>query len=89
MSLAPDLLELLRCPQSGQQLAAASPELLAKLEAQRRAGTLVVAATQPQWDASVPLETVLIREDGRVGYAVQDGIPILLPDHAMAIPSEY
>jgi len=27
----------------------------------------------------------LIREDGRVGYPVQGGIPILLPDHGFPI----
>ena len=85
MSLAPELLELLRCPQTGQRLAPASPELLARLEAQRRAGTLPLRAVQPQWNPAAPLEAVLVREDGRVGYPVQGGIPILLPDHGIEI----
>jgi len=85
MSIAPELLELLRCPQTGQRLALAAPELLAQLEAQRHAGTLALAAAQPQWDPAEPLEAVLLREDGRVGYPVQGGIPILLPDHGFEI----
>jgi len=85
MSIAPELLELLRCPQTGQRLALAAPELLEKLEAQRRAGTLLIEAAQPQWNPAEPLDAVLIREDGRVGYPAQSGIPILLPDHGFPI----
>ena len=85
MSIPPELLELLRCPQTGQRLALAPPELLEKLESKRRVGTLGLAAAQPQWSPGEPLESVLVREDGQVGYPVQGGIPILLPDHAIPI----
>lgn len=83
MSVSPELLELLRCPQTGQRLAIAGPELLATIEAKRSAGTLVMRAQQPQWNPGEPIETVLVREDGLVGYVVQSGIPILLPDHGI------
>jgi uncharacterized protein YbaR (Trm112 family) len=83
--MLPDLLEFLRCPVTGQRLAPASPERLARLEAQRRAGKLTVPSEQPQWDSGSPLEAVLVRDDGRIGYIVQGGIPILLPDHGVEI----
>jgi len=85
MSITPELLELLRCPQTGQRLVFAAPQILTQLEAQRRAGTLRIEAIQPQWNPGEPLDAVLIREDGRVGYPVQGGIPILLPDHGFPI----
>jgi len=88
MPLTPDLLELLRCPQTGQRLALASATLLAKLEALRAAGTLSPGADPPQWLPGEPLEAVLVREDGLVAYPVQGGIPILLPDHGIEIPAD-
>jgi len=83
MSIAPDLLEILRCPQTGQRLALAPAEQLMQLESQRREGTLALYPAQPQWNPSGPLEAVLVRDDGKVGYVVQGGIPILLPDHGI------
>jgi len=87
MPLDPELLALLRCPQTGQRLAPAPEEQLAALEARRREGTLLLPAAQPQWDPELPLEAVLVREDGLVGYPVQAGIPILLPDHGFHLHS--
>ena len=81
MSLAPEFLDLLRCPQTGQRLTPAPADQLARLEPRRREGKLRLPAAQPQWDPEKPLEAVLIREDGQIGYPVQGGIPILLPDH--------
>jgi len=81
MSLAPELFNLLRCPQTGQRLAPAPADLLARLETRRSEGALSLPAEQPQWDPLQPLEAVLVREDGEIGYPVQGGIPILLPDH--------
>jgi len=89
MSIAPELLELLRCPVTGQRLTMAVPELLAKIEAERRAGALVIRVQQPQWNPNEPIEAVLVREDGHVGYLVQGGIPILLPDHGIEISAHF
>ncbi|MCX6966485.1 MAG: hypothetical protein NTZ46_01675 [Verrucomicrobia bacterium] len=85
MSIPPELLDLLRCPKTGQRLVLAPLHLLEQLEAKRCAGTLVVDAPQPQWNSGGPLEAVLVREDGQVGYPVQGGIPILLPDHGFKL----
>ncbi|XHR28824.1 MAG: hypothetical protein ACFUZC_23285 [Chthoniobacteraceae bacterium] len=83
--MVPQFLELLRCPESGQRLSLAPAEVLAGLEALRCEGVLSVPAAAPQWDPALPLDAVLVREDGRVGYPVQGGIPILLPGHGFAL----
>jgi uncharacterized protein YbaR (Trm112 family) len=68
--IAPELLELLRCPTTMQRLRPASAELLGRL---RRA--------RPAEDFAEALE----RDDGAVVYPVRDGIPIMLPEEAIAI----
>ena len=60
----PELLALLRCPETKQTLRVATPEELAR----------------------VKLPAGLIREDGRVIYPIQDGIPVLLLDAAVPLP---
>jgi len=79
------LLELVRCPETGQRLAPAPAEVIACLETWRQAGTLPLRAAQPQLDLREPIAAGLLREDGRVCYVIQSGIPILLPDHGIAV----
>lgn len=68
--VSPELLELLRCPTTMQRLRPAPPEVLERLQRARPELALVDA---------------LVREDGAVGYPVRDGIPIMLPEEAIAI----
>ena len=60
----PELLALLRCPETKQTLRVATPEELAR----------------------VNLQAGLVREDGRVIYPIQDGIPVLLREEAVTVP---
>ncbi len=64
--IAPDLLAILRCPQTGQPLEPAAPELLAVANARRAANALP------------PLSDALATADHRRLYPVEDGIPLLL-----------
>jgi uncharacterized protein YbaR (Trm112 family) len=85
LSVPAALLDLLRCPESGQRLAPAPQAVVQALEARRRAGTLRLLAAEPQIDLGEPIAAGLIREDGRVFYAIYHGIPVLLPDHGMGL----
>jgi len=83
--MVPELLALLRCPETGQRLAPATSGQLETLEARRRDGTLRVRSADSQLAMDEPVEAALVREDGRVCYAVQRGIPLLLPDHGIEL----
>lgn len=83
--MSPELLALLRCPETRQRLSPATAGQLAELEARRCAGTLGVRSANPQFATDEPIDTALVREDGQVCYLVQRGIPLLLPDHGVAI----
>lgn len=83
--LSETLLEVIRCPKSGQRLTLASPELVAKLNALRESGSLPLDAAVPQLDLGAPIEAALLCEDGVSCYAVQNGIPVLLPDHRITL----
>ena len=76
------LLPLLRCPLSRQPLAPAPPELLARLEAERAAGTLRNRAGEPLPER---IEAGLVRADGAVFYPVRSGIPLLVGDESVTL----
>jgi uncharacterized protein YbaR (Trm112 family) len=80
--IRPELLELLRCPETHQHLRQASGELLARVndrikqkELRNRAGKIL----------EQPLEGALIREDDAVVYPVRGNLPILLIDEAVPL----
>ena len=80
--ISDELLALLRCPQTMQTLAMASPGQLAQIEAARVAGTLRDWAGNP---VSEPVSAGLVRADGTLFFPVHDGIPLLLLDEALPL----
>lgn len=79
-----ELLAILACPESHQPLAEADAALLQRLNAAIAAGSLknVAGATVAE-----PLDSGLVREDGKVCYPVREGIPVLLIDEGLPVPA--
>ncbi len=78
----PELLAILRCPESLQPVRLADDPLVQRLLQEARQGALksLSGAKMP-----ADFEAVLIREDGKRAYLVRDGIPVMLIDEAMAL----
>ena len=77
-----ELVEILACPESRQPVRLASAEELAALNARIREGALRNrggAAPEKEFDEA------LIREDGKVAYPVDDGIPVMLIEESVEL----
>ena len=75
------LLDILCCPASKQPLALLNGQDLDLINRAVAAGSLVRADGSPQAE---PLTEGLITRDRRTVYRVEDGIPVLLADEALA-----
>ena len=78
----PELLAILRCPESLQPVRLADDSTIRRLQEQARQGNL----KNLQGGIIVPdFEALLVREDGKRAYLVRDGIPVMLIDEAVAL----
>jgi uncharacterized protein YbaR (Trm112 family) len=82
MSVSPDLLEILVCPETRQPVALASREVLDGVNARIRQGSLRNRGGQP---VTQELREALVREDGRVLYPIDDGIPVMLIEESIEL----
>ncbi len=81
--MSPDLLPLLCCPETHQDLRLAEPALLDQFNHQIAAGTLKNRAGQT---VTEQLDGGLVRADGKVLYPIRQGIPVMLVDEAIPLP---
>jgi uncharacterized protein YbaR (Trm112 family) len=82
MPVSRELLEILVCPETRQPVALAGAEVLARVNEKVRAGTL-----RNRGGDKVEKEIAegLLREDGRVLYPVDDGIPVMLIEESIEL----
>lgn len=75
--ITPELLQILRCPETMQRVRIATAGELEAFAAQnrKRAGGMTES----------PLEHGLIREDGKVLYPIRNGIPVMLLEEAIRL----
>jgi len=80
----PELLNLLRCPETRQPLSLADAALVQKLNEQITAGQLLNRAGKP---VTRKCDSALLRKDGQFVYPVCESIPILLIDEGIPLNS--
>jgi len=83
MAVQQDLIEILVCPETQQSLTIADEAVLAKINEDITAGRLRNRGGDKVEKA---VNEGLVREDGRVLYPVDDGIPVMLVEEASDIP---
>jgi uncharacterized protein YbaR (Trm112 family) len=82
MTVSSELLEILVCPETKQPIALASPDVLARINAEIDAGRLRNRGGEP---VKARISEGLIRQDGRILYPVDDGIPVMLIDESIEL----
>ncbi|MDE0886067.1 MAG: hypothetical protein OSB70_11095 [Myxococcota bacterium] len=82
MPISEELLEILVCPETRQSVAAAGNDLIARLNAAIESGDLRNRGGDSISDA---LQEGLVREDGKILYPVEDGIPVMLIEESIEL----
>ena len=77
-----ELLEILVCPETRQPVRLASAEQLEAVNRRVRAGELRNRGGDP---VKEPIQEGLVREDGKVLYPVDDGIPVMLVEQSIPL----
>lgn len=80
MTIPDSLLDILCCPVSHEALRPLERKRLKLLNAAIEAGELRYVDDSP---VEGPLGEALITRDGKVVYAVDEGVPVLLPDRGI------
>jgi uncharacterized protein YbaR (Trm112 family) len=77
-----ELLKILCCPETHQELRPGEPALIARVNQQIAAGTLQNRGGQL---VKEPIDGGLMRADGKFLYPIRQGIPVMLVDEAIPV----
>ena len=77
-----ELLKILCCPETHQELRVAEPAMIEKLNQLIAAGGLNNRAGQP---VKEKIDSGLVRADGKFLYAIRKDIPVMLVDEAIPV----
>ena len=81
-NVSPDLVEILVCPETKQPVSLATPDQLATLNTAIRDGSLL---NRGGTKVEKELAEALVREDGKILYPVDDGIPVMLIEESIEL----
>jgi uncharacterized protein YbaR (Trm112 family) len=82
MPVSEELLEILVCPETKQAVAPADAALITRLNGEIEAGTLRNRGGEK---VTTPIAEALLREDSKVLYVVDDGIPVMLIEESIEL----
>ena len=82
MPVSQELLEILVCPETKQPVAPASDEVLQKINREIESGKLRNRGGEP---VTTAVAEGLLREDGKILYVVDDGIPVMLIEESIEL----
>jgi uncharacterized protein YbaR (Trm112 family) len=82
MPVSPELVEILVCPETKQPVAVASEDVLARVNEKISAGSLRNRGGEKVEKA---ITEGLLREDGKMLYPVDDGIPVMLIEESIEL----
>lgn len=82
MPVSPELLEILVCPETKQRVAPATDEIIRQVNTRIEAGDLRNRGGEA---VSQPISEGLLREDGKILYVVDDGIPVMLVEESIEL----
>jgi len=82
MAIDEELVKILACPETKEPVALATKDMVEKINALIKAGTLENVAGDKVKDA---IDGGLLREDGKILYPVRNDIPVMLIDEGIRV----
>ncbi len=82
MPVSEELLEILVCPETKQPVSPASDDVLTKLASDIRAGGV---RNRGGTQLAEPAAEGLVREDGKILYPGDDGMPVMLIEESIEL----